>query len=289
SEIEIANELNQDAIPNEFGRPWTRGTIHQILTNEKYIGNNIYNRMSFKLKEKRVHNPPDMWVRALNVFESIVDEDLFAAARRIIDRRSRRLTDSEMLEQLTSLLTNKKRLSGLIIDEVEDMPSSSIYRERFGSLIRAYQLIGYNPGRDYHYVEINRALRTLYPQIVGQTMDQIQRVGGSVELNPLTDILTINEEFTVSIVIARCFRSRTGFLRWKLRLDSSLRPDITIAVRMNADNQGILDYYVLPIIDIAEHKFSLAEENGAYLDVYRSENLDVLFCLSARHDLGVAA
>ena len=37
TEGEIATILNVECIPNEFGRPWTRGTIHQILTNEKYV------------------------------------------------------------------------------------------------------------------------------------------------------------------------------------------------------------------------------------------------------------
>jgi Recombinase len=31
--------LNQRGIMSDFGRPWTRASIHQILTNEKYIGN----------------------------------------------------------------------------------------------------------------------------------------------------------------------------------------------------------------------------------------------------------
>jgi hypothetical protein len=37
------------------------------------------------------------------------------------------------------------RLSGILIDETEDMPSSSCYSSRFGSLARAYSLIGWNP------------------------------------------------------------------------------------------------------------------------------------------------
>ena len=52
---------------------WTRGTVHQVLINEKYIGNNVWNRGSFKLKRKRVRNSPDMWIRAEGVFEPIVD------------------------------------------------------------------------------------------------------------------------------------------------------------------------------------------------------------------------
>jgi DNA invertase Pin-like site-specific DNA recombinase len=50
SEREIAVLLNGQGIVTDLGRPWTRGTIHQVLTNEKYIGNNVYNRVSFKLK-----------------------------------------------------------------------------------------------------------------------------------------------------------------------------------------------------------------------------------------------
>lgn len=48
----IATILNNKQIVSETGRPWTRGVVHQILTNEKYIGNNVFNRTSFKLKIK---------------------------------------------------------------------------------------------------------------------------------------------------------------------------------------------------------------------------------------------
>src|SRR3984885_3548004 len=73
SEREIALELNGQGIMSDLGRPWTRASIHQILTNEKYIGNNIFNRVSFKLKQSRIVNRPDTWVRADGVFPSIVD------------------------------------------------------------------------------------------------------------------------------------------------------------------------------------------------------------------------
>ena len=65
------------AVLTDFGRAWTRGTVHQVLTNEKYIGNNVYHRTSFKLKRKHVVNPPDQWIRADGVFEGIVEPELF--------------------------------------------------------------------------------------------------------------------------------------------------------------------------------------------------------------------
>ena len=61
-ESRFAKMLNERGITADLGRAWTQGTIHQILTNGEYDGNNIYNRMSFKLKKKRVLNPPEMWI-----------------------------------------------------------------------------------------------------------------------------------------------------------------------------------------------------------------------------------
>jgi DNA invertase Pin-like site-specific DNA recombinase len=289
SESEIAANLNDEGVTTDLGRPWSRGTVHQILTNEKYIGNNVYNRISFKLKRKRVVNSPNMWIRAEGVFDGVVDPDFFHAAQRLIQERSRRFSDQELLETLRHLLTERGWLSGVIIDEADGMASSSVYRSRFGSLIRAYQLIGYSPLRDYHYVEVNRALRALHPGVVAETIASIERLGGIVRADPVTDLLTINDEFTASIVIARCFSTAIGSLRWKIRLDAALRPDITVAARMDALNLQILDYYLLPRIDMSSMKIRLLEENGVFLDAYRFETLDYFFHLTSRTNIRAVA
>ena len=46
--------------------------VRQILVNPKYIGDNVYNRVSFKLKKKRVVNPPEMWIRREGAFAPVV-------------------------------------------------------------------------------------------------------------------------------------------------------------------------------------------------------------------------
>lgn len=90
-------------------------------------------------------------------YPSIVDRALFERARAIVDARTRHYSDEELLSMLRSLLEQQGMLSGLVIDEREEMPSSSDYRDRFGSLLRAHEIIGYEPGRDCRYIEINRA------------------------------------------------------------------------------------------------------------------------------------
>jgi len=285
TETEIAEVLNKRGIVTDLDRPWTRGTVHQILINEKYIGNNVWNRASFKLKRKRIHNLPAMWIRSDGAFEAIVERTMFDAAQAIIHARSLRLTDEEMLKALRQLLQNRGYLSGLLIDESEHLPSSSAYQSRFGSLLRAYQLVGFTPDRDYRYVEINRALRRLHPQIVADAIAGIRQAGGLVEQDPENDLLTINGEFTASVAVVRCLTTPAGARRWKIRFDVGLWPDITVAIRMDEPNQSALDYYLLPRIDMTEPNVRLADDNGVSLDAYRFESFDAFFALAARATL----
>src|SRR5207302_732707 len=99
-------------------------------------------------------------------------------------------SDEELLDLLRGLLEKHGHLSGIIIDELEYGPSSSAYRARFGSLIRAYELIGFTPERDYRYVEINRALRRMYPGLIIATIRGIEAIGGRVHQDKDTDLLT---------------------------------------------------------------------------------------------------
>lgn len=184
TEREIAEQLNGAGILGEHGRLWTRATVHQVLTNPKYIGAQIYNRRSFKLKHKRINNPVDMWIWRDGAFVPIVDAAIFERARRIIESRHQHLTDQDLLECLRELLHKHGRLSGLLIDETETMPSSSCYSTRFGSLVRAYTLIGWEPDRDFSYVEINRSIRWRHANLISAISDELLALGRRSALAP---------------------------------------------------------------------------------------------------------
>lgn len=288
SEHEIAQVLNTNGICTDLGRSWSRGTIHQVLINEKYIGNNVWNRVSCKLKQKRVRNDPSMWIRAESAFPAIIDHRLFDTAQSIIRQRCFRLSDEEMLAALDKLLGRQGLLSGLIIDETEGMPSSSSYRTRFGSLLRAYSLIGYQPLRDYRYIEINRQLRRLHPDVIAEIAEGFRSVGAEIAEGE-DDLLTVNGEFSVSIIVVRCRRTPAGALRWRLRFDTGLEPDITVAVRMDAGNRRPFDYYLFPRIDRLGPQIRLAENNSLLFDGYRFETLELLYQLGERVRIAEAA
>ena len=289
SESEIAAELIHHGIHGECGREWTRGMIRQVLTNEKYVGNNVYNRISFKLKKKRVRNPPQMWVRCDAAFQAIVDNQDFSAAQRIILERHKHVSDDELLDQLRELAHLHGRISGLLIDETEGMPSSSTYRQRFGSLARAYQLVDYLPDRDFEFIEINRRLRSIYPGIIRNVVKSLEQHGGVVQQDEKTSLILINGMLNVSIVIARCRTTTTDSLRWMVRLDTGLSPDITIVVRMDSTNQVPIDYYILPSLDVREARLRIKEDNGIFLDGYRYESLDYFFGMAQTIRAEVAA
>ena len=281
-ESEIARRLNGMAMRTDLNREWTRGTVHEVLTNEKYIGNNVYNRISFKLKKLRVNNTSDMWIKKEGAFEAIVPPDVFYTAQGIVRARAYRYTNEELIERLRTLFQNRGFLSGLIIDETDGMPSTSIYSHRFGGLVRAYQMVGFTPDRDYRYLETNKFLRRFHPEIVSQTESQIAMLGGSVRRDPATDLLRVNDEFGISLVLARCQTLESGRLHWKVRFDTSLAPDITVAVRLDQTNQSALDYYLLPRLDFGQPRIRLAERNPIEFESYRFDSLDFLYGMAQR-------
>ena len=68
-------------------------------------------------------------------------------SRRSHDAVTKATTDDELLNILQKLLEAKGSLTGSMIDEAGGVPCAATYQNRFGSLTRAYQLIGYYPGR----------------------------------------------------------------------------------------------------------------------------------------------
>lgn len=283
---EIAQRLNDIPVYTDRDCPWTYSTVRQVLTNEKYIGNNVYNRHSFKLKKKHVDNPPQMWIRKQGAFEEIVPLDTFMAVQEILAERSRRFSDEELLEHLRALYQERGTLSGLIINEVPALPSAATYIQRFGSLSKAYELVGFRPGRDLEFLEINRRLRQLHPEIVERTQHTIAELGGEIWRDPQTDLLHLNQELVISLVLARCQQLPNGLQRWRIRFDPSrYHPDITVAVRLDPGNAAELDYYLLPRLDLPSQELQVTARNSAEIECFRFDDLNFFYGMSERERL----
>ncbi|HGS6877376.1 TPA: recombinase family protein [Klebsiella quasipneumoniae subsp. quasipneumoniae] len=281
-EFIIAERLNEQNIPAENGTLWTRAKIHQILTNEKYIGNNIYNKTSSKLKSRLVKNPKNEWVRCDKAYKPIISKKKYNKAQEIIQLRSVHLTNEELLEKLKQKLESNGKLSGFIIDEDDTGPSSSVYRTRFGGLLRAYTLIGYKPEHDYSYIQINEALRSFYSGIIEDFKGGILKSNCFIDEYKYAPMLYINDELLISVLITKCTPMKSGKLRWKVRFDNSQKADITIVIRMDSQNISPLDFYIIPKIENEYSKMCMTETNNIRLDLYRFDNLDKLLQIITR-------
>jgi hypothetical protein len=290
----IANRLNALGVLTDLERPWTYSTVRQVLTNEKYIGNNVYNRHSFKLKKKHVDNPPDMWIRKEGAFTGVVPVATFMNAQEILAERSRKLTDQELLEHLKRLYTECGSLSGFIINQALGRVTASMYAQRFGSLTRAYQLVGFGNADRLEFMELNRRLRQLHPEIIGRTEQTIAKLGGQVWRDPKTDLLTLNDELVISVVLARCHTLVDKYgqdqHRWRIRFDPARlfttgHPDLTVAIRLDAANAAELDYYLLPRLDLPEQEIRVSNRNSANFECFRFDNLNFFYGMSERERL----
>jgi hypothetical protein len=91
-----------------------------------------------------------------------------------------------------------------------------------------------------------------------------------------------NCEYTASLILARCRETHAGNHRWHLRFDESLSPDIVLAARLQPGNEEILDYYLLPRLDVLTERLSLRPDNGLIMDVYRFNNLNFFMEMAQR-------
>jgi hypothetical protein len=129
----------------------------------------------------------------------------------------------------------------------------------------------------------------MHPELVASTERAIEDLGGTVQRDPATDLLEVNREFSVSVVLSRCQSHDDGRRRWKVRFDTSLQPDITVAVRLAPGNETIHDYYLLPRLDFGLPRISLADHNGIEFESYRFDTLDYLHHMAERARLRRAA
>ncbi|HLZ00620.1 MAG TPA: recombinase family protein [Bradyrhizobium sp.] len=152
----IAEELNAERTFTRSGKRWTSRTISNVLENEVYLGHMVFNRRSTKLGDRLIKNPPGMWIRRDNAFKAIIEPRLFARAqKRLQEVENNKIeTDRQLLDRLSALLRRKGRLSVHIVQAAKKVRHPSVYANRFGSLMRAYELVGFRPKARYRFAEV---------------------------------------------------------------------------------------------------------------------------------------
>ncbi|MEH2519013.1 hypothetical protein V1279_004586 [Bradyrhizobium sp. AZCC 1610] len=201
----------------------------KVLTNEAYIGNIVFNRISYKLKQKPIKNPPDMWIRHDNALAPIISPEIFAKAQEIITERRQGLTDQEVLDRLAALRTHEGHLSSELISAAPDVLNRTTLITRFGSLTAAYKRIGFQPAQRYRWLETEARMRGVIDADVTEMVTQLSRDGIHASFEPQNRILSLDgKDVTVTIGAARSLCEGHSGKRWRVKTDRSATTSLTL-------------------------------------------------------------
>ncbi len=251
----IADELNRQGKFKASGRPWYNRDIHNIVTNPKYTGCNVWHRGTQRLRDKRSWVEPQYWIAKPAAFAPIVDRETFDRARAAMPRRSDSLWPNEkIVKKLRRLLSVKGYLSEGLILKTSGMPSVHTLHSHFGSYRQIYNAIGYDlPLYDIYQGTQCEPLMKLRRKLVKRLSRMFPKhvaITRVPEPQSFRSILEVDHSFFVGILLCRS-EKRAGEQRfWAVRPTLAERENITLVCRVSPNKGRIISYQVFPRVDI---------------------------------------
>lgn len=137
-----------------------------------------------------------------------------------------------------------------MLKDSPDVPSPSTYRLRFGSLQRAYKLIGYGHPEQFGAIDLRRRTQTLREDLIASLVKMfpndvsVVRRGGRWRSR-----LRLRSGKIVSVLVARSIKVWKETVRWQIDPVPHERKFVTLLARLDEENRSFLDFHVLPNID----------------------------------------
>lgn len=277
SESEIAFLLNAMEAPRECGRAWTRDCVRDVLTNEKYIGNIIYNRASFKLRKRHIENPTSMWIKRIGAFPPLIPVALFRKAQQERKHRLSPIPKEELLAMLRKLHEKHGKVTTLLIDQDDTLPGAQMFAYYFGTMLEAYALAGLPPTNEHKFVATRKIVRTVRAETHERVVKLIANTGVSQVNGTSRNTLLLDNRFVLKITIARCLYEKQAPPRWRIRLDEESRCDFVLAVLLDLENTKASTFYLFPKADFHNVQITLTEANMHNMEQYRYPSLNAIF------------
>jgi DNA invertase Pin-like site-specific DNA recombinase len=246
----IARHLNARAIPCVAGSEWDYQTVYSVLTHPKYAGVHVFGRTSSRLYTPCVRLPPSDWIVTPGAFMPIVEQKIFDMAQQILRRRTINQSDDELLQSLKLLLVREGRLSSALIKNNLGVACASTFRHRFGSLRRAYELIGYGQPQQFGPFDLRRRTQSLREQLIVQINQMfpdevfITRRGGKWRPN-----IRLRDGTAMSVLVCRSVRRRKNTARWQIDPMKQECDHMTLLAQLDEVNAAFMAYYLMPNLD----------------------------------------
>ena len=247
----IAQELNRLRIPRVRGAEWDQRSVKTVLTHPKYAGVNQYGRFSTRLYTPKFENPRSDWAFIPGAFEALVEPKTFEKVQEILATITRNRSDEKLLDMLRVVLAKEGKLTIRIIENTPGAPSPTTIRTRFGSISRAYKLVGFEgndgytrQGRLAEIRHIRYIRQELMNEIVSLSSGQVKIEDRGKRFRTRLKL----RNHLIAVVVCRCFRGYKDADRWMMKCVSGEKRLVTVLARLNSTNDGFMDYFVVPPI-----------------------------------------
>jgi hypothetical protein len=118
--------------------------------------------------------PESSWVRVPHRSAKIIDDATFASVQRPLATFTINKSNDQLLDELRSILATHGRVTAATIRRTPDTASPASFRHRFGSLMQAYRLIGYDVPVA-RLVETRRRIQNMRLQLMQQLEQMFPR------------------------------------------------------------------------------------------------------------------
>jgi len=258
SEKQIAGQLNKENKRAPAGGPWTSSSVHNILSNQQYAGCVVYNKTSQTLKGRSRKNPKEDWIVTSGAYEPVITMSLFEEAEKKIQSRKIRYGRAEMLERLKSIMEKYGCITGRLVDNIKEIPVSSTYSSRFGSMSQAF----------------NEA----HPEIINKIKEEVcSTISNSARIiDTYDDFIVINNDYSVKI--QPVLPLPAGYRHyWNIYPDMRENVDITLGVPLSPDDHGeILGYIALPRLMVTSKLYRITQDSEGTIEMFGHAGLDFL-------------
>lgn len=216
--------LNDQGVAAERGGEWRPWHVKAILTNEKYMGNVVFNRGTAKLSSKRSSNARDDWIRVAGALAPIVAPDVFQQA--VLERKRRKLPKDRdtLVSMLRGLHENHGRVTVAIINAEKGIPIWKYFSARFGTIADAYLAAGLPTGKTLQYARTKHAVRQMLLATMTEVKTLVGRAGALCVACAHRWSLLVNDDVVLKVVVARSRHDKAGRIRWRIPVRTSPVP-----------------------------------------------------------------
>lgn len=265
---QIAEQLTFKKIMYCDGKPWNKLRVYSVLKNEKYAGTSIWGRTTKPFGRFTRKMPRNAWTRKEGAFVSLISAEDFAHVQNLMRSRNNKIKkpDSYYLNAMRRLLAREGKLTHKLLKQKGIFPRA--YITRFGSTMRAYELIGYKPsGHAFSNHTSWRQLQALRSGLLTQIAQLFPNQLHIVQLPHQSgrQALELTDGLRISLHMCRPLPPTLQGPRWIIVGHSKEKDLISLICLTDKGLNGFDGFYLVPEVGSLMNRYKIVHEEHPLL------------------------